>query len=146
MHVSNNIFMSKNLIIRIPLTVLCVNLVLTNLVFLVYGENCVTGSHNNCTPIILSCYRSSSSSSSSMILTNVPLGTKRPGDSNGPQSPLPHTLEPRVDECSFEVQSTVPAGLQNPRDRGTAGPRKKLTPAENFQNWKKKKKKHLRKK
>ena len=32
-------------------------------------------------------------------------------------------------------------GLQNPRDCGTAGPRKKLTPAENFQNWKKKKKK-----
>ena len=29
-------------------------------------------------------------------------------------------------------------GLQNPQDRGTAGPRKKLTPAENFQNWKKK--------
>ena len=29
-------------------------------------------------------------------------------DSNGSQSPLPHTLEPRVDECSFEVQSTVP--------------------------------------
>ena len=49
----------------------------------------------------------SSSSSSSMILTNVPLGTKRPADSNRPQSPLPHTLEPRVDECSFEVQSTV---------------------------------------
>ena len=36
---------------------------------------------------------------------------------------------------------TCKAGLQNPRDRGTAGPRKKLTPAENFQNWKKKKKK-----
>ena len=28
-------------------------------------------------------------------------------DSNGQQSPLPH-LEPRVDECIFEVQSTVP--------------------------------------
>ena len=28
-------------------------------------------------------------------------------DSNGPQLPLPHTLELRIDECSFEVQSTV---------------------------------------
>ena len=32
------------------------------------------------------------------------------GDSNGQQSHLPHTLEPRVDEFFFffEVQSTVP--------------------------------------
>ena len=30
------------------------------------------------------------------------------GDSNGQQSPLPHTLEPKVDECIFEVQSIVP--------------------------------------
>ena len=29
-------------------------------------------------------------------------------DLSGPQSPLPHTLKPREDECSFEVQSTVP--------------------------------------
>ena len=30
------------------------------------------------------------------------------GDSNGQQSPLPHSLEPIVDESIFEVQSTVP--------------------------------------
>ena len=42
------------------------------------------------------------------ILCNSPKLDLRKGDSNGPKSPLPHTLEPRVDECSFEVQSTVP--------------------------------------
>ena len=31
-------------------------------------------------------------------------------DSNRLQSPLPHTLEPRVDECSFEVQPTTVPG------------------------------------
>ena len=74
----------------------------TLLVSSVHVTRCVTSSMK------FACSSSSSSSSSSMILTNVPLGTKRPEDSNGPQSPLPHTLEPRVDECSFEVQSTVP--------------------------------------
>ena len=34
------------------------------------------------------------------------------------------------------------SGLQNPQDRGTAGPppKKKIDPAENVQNWKTKKK------
>ena len=43
-------------------------------------------------------------------------------------------------DIAYYCYIIVPTGLQNPRDRGTAGPRKKLTPAENFQNWKKKKK------
>ena len=45
--------------------------------------------------------------------------------------------------AEFVVAMIIASGLQNPRDRGTAGPRKKLTPAENFQNWKKKKKKKI---
>ena len=39
------------------------------------------------------------------ILCNSPKLDLRKGNSKGPQSPLPHTLEPRVDECSLEVQS-----------------------------------------
>ena len=36
------------------------------------------------------------------ILCNSPKLDLRKGNSNGPQSPLPHTLEPRVDECSLK--------------------------------------------
>ena len=35
------------------------------------------------------------------ILCNSPKLDLRKGDSNGPESPLPHTVEPRVDECSL---------------------------------------------
>ena len=37
---------------------------------------------------------------------------------------------------TFIHKSSPYAGLQNPQDRGTAGPRKKIDPAENVQNYK----------
>ena len=46
-----------------------------------------------------------------VLLCNSPKLDLRKEDSNGPQLPSPHTLEPGVDECSFEVHSTVPVPL-----------------------------------
>ena len=50
-------------------------------------------------------------STSSIILCNSPKLDLRKGDSHGPQSPLPHTLEPIVDECSF-VEPRVDCSLR----------------------------------